>query len=55
MSATIAQPEPIRIYADAISAAELMRRLVGNPHVEARLDEEDGHWFVELRAPKLDD
>ena len=55
MSAAGVEAEPIRIYADAISAAELMRRLVGNPHVEARLDEKDGHWFVELRAPKLDD
>ena len=51
MSATIAQSEPIRIYADAISAAELMRRLIGNPHVDPRLGEEDGRWYVELRLP----
>ena len=55
MSATIPRAEPIRIYADAISAAELMRRLIGTPHVDARLAEEDGHWFVELRSRDLDD
>ena len=49
------QLEPVRIRADATSAAELMRRLVGNPHVDARLVEEDGHWYVELRAPALAD
>jgi hypothetical protein len=51
LSATIPQVEPIRIYADAISAAELMRRLIGNPHVDPRLGEEDGRWYVELRLP----
>jgi hypothetical protein len=47
--------EPIRIYADAINAAELMRRLVGNPHVNARLGEEDGRWYVELQASEVED
>jgi len=53
---TIPQPEPIRIYADAISAAELTCRLIGNPHVAPRLGEEGGRWYVELRPPpRLDE